>query len=118
VQSAEVWLFTTARNEIYQYYRKKKIHVDKYNPRDIDKVEMSSEESLEYDLEIEDIRNHINEQLIFIPVDQKEVFLLKVYGGFSYREISNMMNIDIELVKSRLHKVRKKMVDRISKLIN
>ncbi len=118
VQVAEVWLFTTARNEIYQYYRKKKIHVDKYNPSDIDKVELTSEESLEYDLEIEDIRNHINGQLIFIPAEQKEVFLLKEYGGFTYKEIAQMMDIDIELVKSRLHKVRKKMIDRISKLLN
>jgi RNA polymerase sigma factor (sigma-70 family) len=116
--SAEIWLFTTARNEIYQYYRKKKIHIDKFNPVDIDNVDIISDESIEDKLEREDIRNHLNEQLMFMPAEQKEVFLLKEYGGFSYKEISEMMNIDIELVKSRLHKVRKKIIDRISRIIN
>ncbi len=115
---AEIWLFTTARNEIYQYYRKKKIHLDKFNPEDIDSVELSSDESLEDQLELRDIRNHLRNELMFIPPEQKEVFLLKEYGGLSYKEISEMMNIDVELVKSRLHKVRRKMIDRISKIIN
>ncbi len=116
--SAEFWLFKTARNEIYQYYRKKRIHTDRFNPVDIDTVEITSDESLEEKLEREDIRYHLNQQLILIPAEQKEVFLLKEYGGFSYKEISLMMNIDVDLVKSRLHKVRKKIIDRISKIIN
>ena len=115
---AEIWLFTTARNEIYQYYRKKKIHLDKFNPEDIDNVELSSEESLEDQLELRDIREHLQDELMFIPPEQKEVFLLKEYGGLSYKEIAEMMNIDIELVKSRLYKVRRKIIDRISKIIN
>jgi RNA polymerase sigma-70 factor (ECF subfamily) len=116
--SSEFWLFRTARNEIYQYYRKKKVHIDKFNPADVDEVEISSTESIEDNLEREDIRDRINEQLMFIPAEQKEVFLLKEYGGFSYKEISEMMQIDVELVKSRLFKVRKKMIDKISKIIN
>lgn len=116
--SAEIWLFTTARNEIYQYYRRKKVHTDKYAPVNVDKVEIRSSESIEDDLEREDIRILIYDELMFIPAEQKEVFLLKEYGGFSYKEISEMMNINIELVKSRLFKVRKKMINRISKIIN
>lgn len=116
--SAEIWLFTTARNEIYQYYRKKKVHTDKYNPVDIDALDIRSGEAVEDDIERQDIRSHIIQELIFIPPEQKEVFLLREYGGFSYKEISDMMGIDIELVKSRLHKVRKKLIDRISKIIN
>jgi RNA polymerase sigma-70 factor, ECF subfamily len=116
--SAEFWLFTTARNEIYQYYRKKMIHTDKYNPVDVDNIEIGSDESLEDKMELDDIRNHLNNELMFIPAEQKEVFLLKEYGGFSYKEISDIMNIDVDLVKSRLHKVRKKIIERISKIIN
>ena len=115
---AEIWLFTTARNEIYQYYRKKKIHMDKFNPEDIDNIELRSGESLEDQLELRDIREHLQDELMFIPPEQKEVFLLKEYGGLSYKEIAEMMNIDIELVKSRLYKVRRKIIDRISKIIN
>jgi RNA polymerase sigma-70 factor (ECF subfamily) len=116
--SAEIWLFTTARNEVFQYYRKKKIHTDKFNPEDIDNLKLSSEESLEDQLELRDIRNHLQDELMYISPEQKEVFLLKEFGGLSYKEISEILNIDVELVKSRLHKVRRKIIDRISKIIN
>lgn len=118
LSSAEIWLFSTARNEIYQYYRKKMIHLDKYNPMDIDDIEVVSDESPGDKLEIEDLRDHLNKQLMYMPAEQKEVFLLKEYGGFSYKEISEMLNIDIGLVKSRLHKVRKKMINKLSRIIN
>lgn len=94
------------------------IHTDKYSPIDVDNIELGTDESLEDKLEMDDIRNHLNKELMFIPAEQKEVFLLKEYGGFSYKEISSIMNIDVDLVKSRLHKVRKKIIERISKIIN
>jgi RNA polymerase sigma-70 factor (ECF subfamily) len=52
-----------------------------------------------------------------MEVDQKEVYYLKEYGGFSYKEIAQMMEIDENLVKSRLYKVRQKLIKHISKMI-
>jgi len=116
--SVEFWLFTTARNEIYHYYRNKKIHSDKYDYTNLEDVDITSDESIEDIVEKADIRDHLDEQLRFMPMEQKEVFLLKEFGGYSYKEISTILNIDAELVKSRLHKVRKKIINRISRLIN
>jgi DNA-directed RNA polymerase specialized sigma24 family protein len=42
---------------------------------------------------------------------------LKEYSGLSYKEIATLMEIDKELVKSRLYKVRQKLINRISKLV-
>jgi len=118
LQSAEFWLFKTARNEVYQVYRRKKIHVDQYAVEDIDDMEIESSYSLQNSFEQKDLREIIDYQLNKLPVEQKEVYLLKEYGGFSYHEISMMLGIDEELVKSRLHKARQKLIKRISKLIN
>ena len=49
--------------------------------------------------------------------DQSEVFLLKEYGNLSYKEIAEVMSIDVELVKSRLFKVRQKLINKLSKIV-
>lgn len=116
--SIDFWLFKTARNEVYQYYRTKKIHIDRFNRADIDEIDIASNESIEDAVEKADIRYRLEEQLMFMPVEQKEVFLLKEYGGFSYKEISELLNIEVELIKSRLNKVRKKLINRLNKIIN
>ena len=43
--------------------------------------------------------------------------MLKEYSGLSYKEIASLLDIDDELVKSRLYKARQKLVNKISKLI-
>jgi len=52
-----------------------------------------------------------------ISIEQKEIFLLKEYGGLSYKEIAVVSNIDENLVKSRLYKTRQKLIERISKIV-
>lgn len=118
LQSAEFWLFKTARNEVYHVYRKKKIHVDQYGVDDIENIEVESDDSPQDSLEQKDLKQIIDNQLDKMPAEQKEVYLLKEYGGFSYYEIAMMLGIEEDLVKSRLHKARQKLIKRISKLIN
>ena len=52
-----------------------------------------------------------------LPVEQKEVFILREYSGLKYSEIGNVLNIDERLVKSRLNKARDKLINKVSKLI-
>jgi RNA polymerase sigma factor (sigma-70 family) len=52
-----------------------------------------------------------------MDIGQRDVFLLKEYGGLSYKEISVMMGINEELVKSRLHKTRQKLIRKLSPYI-
>ena len=52
-----------------------------------------------------------------MPEEQKDVYLLKEYGELSYKEIAKLLGIDEKLVKSRLFKVRQKLINSISKKI-
>jgi RNA polymerase sigma-70 factor, ECF subfamily len=116
-ERAEVWLFTTTRNEIYSIYRTKKTHVDQFKVADTDEIEINASVKLEEELELKEMNELIMTELDKMTPDQSEVFLLKEYGNLSYKEIAEVMNIEVELVKSRLFKVRQKLINKLSKII-
>lgn len=116
--SSTFWLFKSARNEIYTYYRRKKIRVDQFNVLDADDIEIDADENIPDEYERKELKEIIMKILETLPVEQKEVFYLKEYGGLSYKEISAVMDIDENLVKSRLFKTRQKLVRIIRAAIN
>ncbi|MFH1197221.1 MAG: RNA polymerase sigma factor [bacterium] len=112
-----VWLFTTARNEVYSFLRTKKSHVDKFNTEDSTEINLYGDVHLPEEFEAKELREIILRELENMPVEQKDIYLLKEYGGFSYKEIASTMSIDEELVKSRLSNTRQKLIKRIAKII-
>ena len=116
-ESIKFWIYTTARNEVYTYFRRKKIDTAKFATNDLLELEKSSDENIEYQFELKEMKSLILKELENISIEQKEIFLLKEYGGLSYKEISVISNIDENLVKSRLYKTRQKLIDRLSRMI-
>jgi len=111
------WLFKTARNEIYDYYRGKHIKVDQFNVADTDDIELESYENIEYQVEQKELKDLIFAELNKMDIGQREVYLMKEYGGLSYKEISAVMGIDENLVKSRLYKTRQKLINKFEKIL-
>jgi len=114
LESANFWLFKSARNEYYTHFNRSR------REKDVDEkfIENKKDEfELESFLELKEIKKIVLSELDKMDDEQKEVYLLKEYGGLSYKEIAGAMNIDIDLVKSRLYKVRQKLINKISKLI-
>ena len=112
--SANFWLFRSARNEYYNYYNKNKRNSQ------LSEIIIDSkrdEFELESYIELKEMKAIILSELDKMAYEQKEVYLLKEYGGLSYKEISETLEIEENLVKSRLYKVRQKLIDRISKLV-
>jgi RNA polymerase sigma-70 factor (ECF subfamily) len=108
------WVYTTARNEVFDYLRKKRRKPeDKIN----EEYEVTSEGDLVMEYENLELKKIIMNELELMPQEQREVYLLKEYSGLSYKEIAAIQNIDEELVKSRLFKTRQKLIKRISKLV-
>jgi len=112
--SANFWLFKSARNEYFNFYRKNKRNVEFSEEIEEDK---DSRFELEEYIETKDLRNLVLNKLSELPAEQKEVYLLKEYGGLSYKEIAETTGIEINLVKSRLYKTRQKLINKISKLV-
>lgn len=116
-ESIQFWLFSTVRNEIYSYYRRKKIHVDQYGAADSDEIEIDSDDDVAGKYEEKEFRELILVELNKLSISHREVFLLKEYGGLSYKEIADVMRIDEELVKSRLFKTRQKLIKHLAKFV-
>jgi RNA polymerase sigma-70 factor (ECF subfamily) len=117
-ESIEFWLIKTVRNEIFSYHRnqaEKKLFKEAIEIDEIENSVLASSpaESFEINELKEIILNELNQmQDIF-----KEVFILREYALMSYKEIANILEIDQELVKSRLYKARQKLIDKISEKI-
>lgn len=114
--SVNYWIFKTARNEIYGHYRSKKIKIDQFSAADIEEVEIISESDLTNEFELKELSEIIKKELDGMAFEQREVFILKEYAGMSYKEISEIMVIDENLVKSRLYNTRQRLIEKISKV--
>ncbi len=113
----DVWLYTATRNEIYSFFRTKSSHVDQFGVLDTDDLEIDSSIKLDEEFELQEMKEMIMKELDKLSVEQRDVFLLKEYGGLTYKEIAEIMKIDEELVKSRLFKVRQKLIYQLSKVV-
>lgn len=116
--SYNFWIFKTTRNEIYAYYRSKKVKTDQYSPTDINAVERDSGIDIINEIELKEMSEIIKHELNEMNFEQREVFILKEYSGLSYKEISKIMDIEENLVKSRLYNTRQRLIQKINKVLN
>lgn len=116
-QSIQFWLFKTARNEMMAFLRNTKNKKFITEVVDIDTYEIENKTSLADELENTELKKLILNELEVMNEDFSEVFILKEYSGLSYKEIASLLDIDEDLVKSRLYKARQKLINKISKLV-
>jgi len=116
-QSIQFWLFKAARNRMMGFLRSTKTKKLFSEAADIDEIEIGSDVSLEDEIENKELSKLILSELENMNEDFREVFVLKEYSGLSYKEIASLMDIDEDLVKSRLYKARQKLINKISKLV-
>lgn len=111
-ERAPQWIYTVARNEIYQHMRNKyKAAITYIESED----ENRSEADLESELERKEISQMVKDEIEQLSNEHKEVILLKEISGLSYKEIAQILNITEDLVKSRLFKARKKLSEKLLK---
>lgn len=110
--NAKAWLFKILKNGFINEYRKKKKEPGKVDYEDIIAYQDADEDKggVAYDLR-EDIfddmmGDEITIALNSLPIDFKTVILLCDIEGFTYEEISKIIDIPIGTVRSRLHRAR------------
>ncbi|MCK7525576.1 MAG: RNA polymerase sigma factor [Ignavibacteriales bacterium] len=115
-QSIQFWLFKTARNEMMAFLRNTKNKKFITEAVDIENFEIENKTSLADEIENTELKKLILNELEVMNEDFSEVFVLKEYSGLSYKEIASLLEIDEDLVKSRLYKARQKLINKISKV--
>jgi RNA polymerase sigma-70 factor, ECF subfamily len=105
VQYMKSWLVSIAKNILIDHYRKK-------NPTLFKDGEVIGEllvDNLHPEAKMLN-REVITTSLANLTHDEKTLFLAREYYGYSYDEISSLMGVPVNTIKSRLFRVRKKLL--------
>lgn len=106
------WLFTIARHTCLNYLRSKKEY-EEYN-----EVFHSDRTT---NLEDVALKDFIEKAIRTLPISLREALVLREYQECSYKEISEILNIELSLAKVRVHRARvimRKLLKPIVKEIN
>jgi RNA polymerase sigma-70 factor (ECF subfamily) len=100
----KAWLFTILRNEHYRVHQRKKLQMEEVELDELSRTEGNNAfEAVE-----------LADCLQALPENYREPLMLQVLGGFSCREIGEMMNISEQNVMTRLTRSRQ-MLQRLAK---
>ncbi len=117
--NAKAWLFKILKNVFINQYRKKSARPTKVDYEEIisyhegDNPKYSSyldlREEMFQDMMGDEVTNAVNT----LPVDFRVVLLLCDVEGFTYEEISKIVDIPIGTVRSRLHRARNMLKEKL-----
>ena len=118
--NAKAWLFRILKNSFINDYRKKTKEPSKvdyqevesyYNSEDVDR-------QITPDLRVEALKDMIGDEisnaLNALDVDFRTVIILCDLEGFKYEEMAKILDIPIGTVRSRLHRARNLLKEKLS----
>ncbi len=118
--NAKAWLFRILKNSFINDYRKKIKEPNKvdyqevesyYNSEDVDRQITSD---LRVDALKDMIGDEISNALNALDVDFRTVIILCDLEGFKYEEMAKILDIPIGTVRSRLHRARQLLKEKLS----
>lgn len=92
------WVFAVARNMRFDHFRSNKSETLRVTADDIFESIQDTSVHLELDVQNSEVRAQIE----FLPVEQKEAIRAMYFDGYSHAEYSEMKDIPIGTVKSRI----------------
>ncbi len=110
LSSFKTWLFKIATNLCLNELRDNKIHrntIDIFELNEAGFVALCEKRpSPLRELENHELSSNLKKALQSLPENQRVALLLHKYNGFSYVQISQMMNCSISAVESLIHRAR------------
>nr|WP_229367470.1 sigma-70 family RNA polymerase sigma factor [Telluribacter humicola] len=111
--NAKAWLFRILKNSFINDYRKKSKEPSKVDYQEVETT-YNSEEAADVtytvDLRADAVQDLIGDEvataLNALPVDFRTVIILCDIEGFTYEEMAKILDIPIGTVRSRLHRAR------------
>lgn len=118
--NAKAWLFRILKNSFINEFRKKSKQPAKVDYNEVEQYYNSDDagEQMTTDLRVETVQHMIGDEisgaLNGIPVDFRTVIILSDLEGFTYEEMSKILDIPIGTVRSRLHRARNMLKDKLA----
>lgn len=99
------WVIRIAHNLIIDHFRKGKqtrIYANEDYEMDIFNSKKFSDKTIEDKIVNNQIESDVRKLIEFLPEEQKEVVLLRHYGGLSFKEIAEQTNVSINTALGRM----------------
>lgn len=110
--NAKAWLFRILKNSFINNYRKKSKQPNKVDYQEVESFYNSDSvnENITTDLRVETVQHLIGDEITnalnSLDVDFRTVIILCDLEGFTYEEMAKILDIPIGTVRSRLHRAR------------
>jgi RNA polymerase sigma factor (sigma-70 family) len=111
------WALRIAHNLVIDHFRKEKLMPMQYDTEEFSMFDVlpaggrNASEQMIYDEKIQMVRGLLEK----LPFEQREVVILRHYAGLSFKEISKMLNININTALGRMHYAILKMREMVQK---
>ena len=122
--NAKAWLFRILKNSFINDYRKKSKEPPKVDYQDVETYYNSDDvdRQITTDLRVETLQDMIGDEisnaLNSLDVDFRTVIILCDLEGFKYDEMAKILDIPIGTVRSRLHRARNLLKEKLSEYAN
>ena len=117
--NAKAWLFRILKNSFINDFRKKSKEPSKVDYQEVETYYNSEDvdASITTDLRVEAVQDMIGDEvsnaLNSLAVDFRTVIILCDLEGFTYEEMAKILDIPIGTVRSRLHRARNLLKDKL-----
>jgi RNA polymerase sigma factor (sigma-70 family) len=117
--NAKAWLFRILKNSFINEYRKKSKQPTKVDYQEVetyynsDDVDYQSTTDLRAESVKDMLGDEISNALNSLAVDFRTVIILSDLEGFTYEEMAKILDIPIGTVRSRLHRARNLLKDKL-----
>ncbi len=118
--NAKAWLFRILKNSFINDYRKKTKEPGKVDYQEVETYYNSDEVNRQItpDLRVDSLKDMIGDEisnaLNSLDVDFRTVIILCDLEGFKYEEMAKILDIPIGTVRSRLHRARQLLKEKLS----
>ena len=114
-KKAKSWLYSIARNTVIDFFRKNKNKEVALSDALLESIAATATTAATYQEKA--ISNEISKELDRcidrLVKEDRAIVRLLYYEGFSYKEIADLLNINENTLKSRLHRARKVLLEMI-----
>jgi RNA polymerase sigma factor (sigma-70 family) len=102
-EQAAAWLWSIARHELARFSRTRKVELAALARLGLERPDPTDEElrAIEELTAAEDIREHVEDALAVLPLDQREVVRLRIVDELSYMEIAQALGVSNDVVRAR-----------------
>lgn len=114
VQNIEAWCMQLVRNRSLDKLRSK--HVKKTDAFEVDFDTRKERDTPHMVVERSDMMKRIIKLMEELPNRQREVMHLRDIEGYTYKEIADALDVDINLVKTNLFRARRKLKESLIKV--